>query len=80
MTTTRIPQSKQPMALEHYQKLVEAKRKAEAALQKCIADLLAFEVVIRKPVILTDWPGRPQARLRTQLAQLEAAGHVPSHD
>jgi hypothetical protein len=30
MTTTRIPQSKQPMALEHYQKLVEAKRKAEA--------------------------------------------------
>ena len=68
------------MLTEHYRKLLEAKRKAEDALQKCIADLLAFEVVLHKPIVLSDWPGRSQARLRSQLMQLEEARHVPSRD
>jgi hypothetical protein len=70
---------RQTMLKEHLERLVRAKRDAELHLQKAIADLLAFEVVLHKPIVLNDWPGHTQKRLRTALVKLEAE-HVPSHD
>lgn len=76
----RIPAVKQPILLEHYHRLMENKRKAELVLQRCVADLLALEMVLHKPIVLNDWPGHTQARLRRHLAEIEGIGRVPSHD
>lgn len=62
--------SKQRDAIEHLAELRRARHVAAWELAEAENDLLAMEVVVRKPVKLDDWPGHAQIRLRKFLERL----------
>jgi hypothetical protein len=67
--------------IERMSELRRARNVADWEVAEAENDLLAFLLTQKKPIVMHDWPGHAQTRLRKFMALHEAdPGHVPSHD
>ena len=66
---------KERAEIEHLAELRRARHVAAWELAEAENDLLAMEVVVRRPIKLDDWPGGAQTRLRRFLERLSPEQH-----